>query len=81
MTKYAIVNADDFGLSNRVNEAILEAHRNGIVTSTTLMANMPGSRHAVELAKRNGSLGVGLHVNLSFGAAFACRKHPISSWG
>lgn len=67
MTKYLIVNADDFGLSKRVNEAIIQAHRDGIVTSATLMANMPGFHHAVVLAKRNGSLGIGLHVNLSIG--------------
>ncbi|WP_158301621.1 carbohydrate deacetylase [Paenibacillus mesophilus] len=67
MSKYVIVNADDFGLSKHINEAILEAHRNGIVTSTTLMANMPGFNHAVLSAKRNRSLGVGLHANLSYG--------------
>jgi predicted glycoside hydrolase/deacetylase ChbG (UPF0249 family) len=34
-----IVNADDFGLTRRVSQGILDAHRNGIVTSTTLLAN------------------------------------------
>lgn len=67
MTKYLIVNADDFGLSPKVNDAIIQAHRYGIVTSATLMANMPGFQHAVGLARQHKSLGVGLHVNLSSG--------------
>ncbi|MDF2661460.1 MAG: hypothetical protein K0Q94_4251 [Paenibacillus sp.] len=75
MTQYLIVNADDFGLSVRVNEGILEAHRNGIVTSTTLMANMPGFNHAVYMANRTSSLGVGLHLNLSSGKPLS----PIES--
>jgi len=37
--KRLIVNADDFGLTENVNRGILDAHREGIVTSTTLLAN------------------------------------------
>ena len=60
-----IVNADDFGLTSGVNRAILEAHRNGIVTSATLMANSQAFAGATELA-RSGSdkLSVGCHVVL-----------------
>lgn len=47
MTKL-IVNADDFGYSKGINLGIIEAHREGIVTSTTLMTNMPD-----ELKKAN----------------------------
>ena len=46
-----IVNADDFGLSRGVNLGIIEAHKNGIVTSTTLMVTMNEVEHALELAK------------------------------
>ena len=47
-----IVNADDFGLSKGVNLGIIEAHKNGIVTSTTLMVTMNEVEHALNLAKK-----------------------------
>lgn len=59
-----IVNADDFGYTRGVNEGIVEAHRNGILTATTLMANAPAFEHAVDLALRNPSLDVGCHLML-----------------
>ncbi|SKC56862.1 chitin disaccharide deacetylase [Maledivibacter halophilus] len=62
-----IVNADDFGYSKAVNLGILEAYKNGVVSSTTLMTNMPGADHAFEIAKENPGLGVGIHLVLSCG--------------
>lgn len=62
-----IINADDFGYSKGVNYGIIEAHQNGIVTSATLMVNMPGAEHAVKLAKENPTLGVGIHLVLTCG--------------
>jgi len=62
--KKVIINADDFGLSKGVNEGIILAHQKGILTSTTLMANMPGFTQAVGLAKQNEKLGVGIHLNI-----------------
>jgi hopanoid biosynthesis associated protein HpnK len=62
-----IVNADDFGLSASVNEAVIRAHREGILTSASLMVNEPGFEQAVELARENPRLGVGLHLTLLFG--------------
>ncbi|KNB71651.1 chitin disaccharide deacetylase [Brevibacillus reuszeri] len=62
-----IVNADDFGYSKGVNLGIIEAHREGIVTSATMMVNMGGFAHAVELAKENPKLGVGIHLVLDCG--------------
>ena len=66
-TKRLIVNADDFGLTEKVNEAIVACHRHGIVTSTTLMANGAAFEHAVALAARTPGLGVGVHLNLTEG--------------
>jgi chitin disaccharide deacetylase len=66
-----IVNADDFGLTPGVNRAIIEAHTRGIVTSATLMANMPAFDEAVELAKAHPRLGIGLHFNLTQGRPLA----------
>ena len=62
-----IVNADDFGLSSPVNEAVVRAHREGILTTASLMANEPGFDEAVKLAKENPRLGVGLHLTLLMG--------------
>jgi chitin disaccharide deacetylase len=66
-----IVNADDFGLTPGVNRAIIEAHTHGIVTSATLMANMPAFTEAVALAKAHPKLGIGLHFNLTQGKPLA----------
>jgi chitin disaccharide deacetylase len=62
-----VVNADDFGLSHSVNEAVIRAHRDGILTSASLMVNEPGFGEAVKLAKENPQLGVGLHLTLLMG--------------
>jgi hopanoid biosynthesis associated protein HpnK len=59
-----IVNADDFGLSHSVNAAVIRAHREGILTSASLMVNEDGFDEAVKLAKENPKLGVGLHLAL-----------------
>ncbi len=65
MVKILIVNADDFGMSESICNGIEHCHKNGIVTSTSLMSNMPLLDLAAEIAERNKNLGVGLHINLS----------------
>jgi chitin disaccharide deacetylase len=60
--KRLIVNADDFGFTRGTNEGIVRAFKDGIVTSTTLMANGEAFEHAVELAKANPTLGIGCHL-------------------
>ena len=62
-----IVNADDFGRSHSINEAVIRAHREGILTSASLMTNEPGFDEAVKLANENPKLGVGLHLTLLCG--------------
>ena len=62
-----IVNADDFGRSHSINQAVLRAHREGILTSASLMVNEPDCAEAVALAKANPKLGVGLHLTLLYG--------------
>jgi len=66
-----IVNADDFGYSKGVNLGIIEAHANGIVTSTTMMMNMPEVQHAVKLASAFPELDVGIHFVLTAGRPMA----------
>lgn len=62
-----IVNADDFGRSRSINEAVIRAHQEGILTTTSLMVNEVAFDEAVELAKKNPKLGVGLHLTLVCG--------------
>jgi predicted glycoside hydrolase/deacetylase ChbG (UPF0249 family) len=64
MDKRIIINADDFGLCNSVNQAVAQAHTKGVLTSATIMANMPAAEGAVKLAKQMLGLGVGVHLNL-----------------
>lgn len=61
-----IVNADDFGYSERVNAAILRAHREGILTTTSLMVAEAGFEEAVAIARNTPALGVGLHVATTY---------------
>lgn len=62
-----IFNSDDFGYSYGVNYGIIDAYQRGILTSTTLMANMPGFKHAVQLKEMMPDLGVGVHLTLTCG--------------
>jgi hopanoid biosynthesis associated protein HpnK len=64
-----IVNADDFGRSPSINLAVIRAHREGILTTASLMVNEPAADEAVGLARENPRLGVGLHLALVCGAA------------
>jgi hopanoid biosynthesis associated protein HpnK len=59
-----IFTGDDFGLAEPVNEAIVEAHRKGVLTSASLMAGEPFFRDAVDMAASHPSLRVGLHLTL-----------------
>lgn len=69
-----IVNADDLGWTEGVNRGIAEAHRNGIVTSASLLANGAAFGSAVELVRTTPALGVGVHLNLSDGEPVAPRE-------
>lgn len=57
-----IVNADDFGISAEVNEAVIRAFREGVLTSTSLMVTGAAFQQAVDLAKQNPGLAVGIHL-------------------
>ena len=66
MTRRLIVNADDFGLTRGISEGILDAHRHGIVTSTTVLVTSRIDADLVARAK-DSALGIGLHVNFTLG--------------
>jgi chitin disaccharide deacetylase len=63
--RFVIFNADDFGYTRGVNRGIAEAHRNGVVTSTSLIVNAAATDEAVRLAGELPDLSVGLHVNFT----------------
>ena len=65
--KNLIVNADDLGWTDGVNRGIVHAHRNGIVTSASLLANGAAFESAVEMARAAPAMGVGVHLNLNDG--------------
>ena len=67
--KRIIVNADDFGISHGVNHAVIAAVDSGCVSSATLLVNGDAATDAARLALTRPALGVGLHFNLTFGAA------------
>lgn len=69
-----IVNADDFGASRSINSAVIQAHKNGILTTASLMVNGGAFAEAVELAKANPTLGVGLHLSLCCGISSLSRE-------
>jgi predicted glycoside hydrolase/deacetylase ChbG (UPF0249 family) len=76
--KNLIVNADDLGWTDGVNRGIAEAFRNGIVTSTSLLANGAAFDSGVATAKSAHGLGVGVHLNLSDGPPVADRETVTS---
>jgi len=76
--KHLILNADDFGMTLGVNQGIIRAHRDGILTSATLMANGLAYDDAVVQAKTVPELGVGCHLVLIGGKAVAPLKQVKS---
>lgn len=68
MERLLIVNADDFGLCKAQNYGIVEACRDGIVTSTTAMMNAEAVEHAAALSRSLSQLAVGMHFVLTLGA-------------
>jgi len=64
MSRLLVVNADDLGLSEAVNDGVMRAHRHGIVTSASLMVRGEAAEAATAAAERHPALGLGLHVDL-----------------
>ena len=62
--KRLIVNADDFGLDENINNGIIKGYRDGFITSTSIMPNATYFKQAVKLAKENPQLGIGIHLTL-----------------
>ncbi|HXT97039.1 MAG TPA: ChbG/HpnK family deacetylase [Polyangia bacterium] len=67
-----VVNADDFGMSPAISRGILRAHRDGIVTSTSLLGNVSDLAAAKAMLAEAPNLGVGVHLAL-------CGGHPVAT--
>ncbi|HUO33992.1 MAG TPA: ChbG/HpnK family deacetylase [Candidatus Acidoferrum sp.] len=64
---FLIVNADDLGMTHSITDGIFLAHSHGILTSASLMPNMPAAEYAVERLQDTRTLGVGCHLNICQG--------------
>lgn len=62
-----IINGDDFGITHGCNLALIDCYQKGLMTSTSMMTNMPFALEASSLAKENPGLSVGLHFCLTAG--------------
>lgn len=71
--KKIIINADDFGITPLVSEGIVYGHKNGQLSSTTVLSNCLND-HTVKLIQETRSLGFGVHLNLTLGAPLTNNK-------
>lgn len=78
--KQLVINADDFGFTRDVNAGIVHAHREGVLTATTLMANGNAFDDAVRLAAENPSLDVGCHLVLVQGVSLLDGRPLARNW-
>jgi len=67
MVKKLIINGDDFGVTEGVTKGTIDSHADGVLTSTTLLVNMPFTEFALEEAKKYPDLGVGIHLAATIG--------------
>jgi len=66
-SRFVVINGDDFGFSGGVNQAIIQAHEHGVLTSTSLMVSGDAAAEAIALAHEHPNLAVGLHLVLVCG--------------
>lgn len=81
MKKYLIINADDLGLSKEINDGIMDAHRNGIATSASLMTNQEYFSDVLPAIEQNPNLGVGIHLNILRGRPISQLEYLVDSRG
>lgn len=75
--KYLVTVADDLGRSASVNEAIAEAHDNGILTAASLMAGGEAFQDAIQIALKRRHLSVGLHATFCDGLFCRLPGYPL----
>jgi len=76
-----IINADDFGISRPINRAILDAFERRLISSATIMANMPGFDDACRLIHEHGlRQRIGLHLNFTSGTPLSVGIRNCNRW-
>lgn len=73
-----IINGDDFGLTIGVSKGIIDAIKNGLMTDTTAMTNMPYFEESIKMAKENEINEMGIHLTLTCGKP-VLDKNEVSS--
>jgi len=76
MMRRIVFIADDFGLDNDVNDAIVHSHRNGVLTGAALMPGQSGTEQAVRLASQNPQLEIGWHLHVVDSQPLSCSGWP-----
>lgn len=59
-----ILNADDLGMYQAINEAIFRTFKEGLVRSTSLMTPWPAAAHAMKLLEANPAITFGVHLSI-----------------
>lgn len=72
--KRLIINGDDYGYTSEKSEGILKAHKEGMLTSTTVMINIVSKTDINNLLKYKKSLGIGLHLDITRGKPVSLPK-------
>lgn len=78
MGNQLIINADDYGMNNDINDAILELAEMHAISSTTIMANMVSEDYLNEISKYNNSVSIGLHFNILEGKPVSLPEQVFS---
>lgn len=74
MPKLVVINADDLGLSRGTNNGIARAHKEGLLTSASIMPTGPAYKEAVSMTKRLPKLGIGVHLSLTLGKSILTKQ-------
>lgn len=78
--KRIIINADDFGLSKNINDGIIKAHREGVVTSTSVLVTYEGFKHSINILKSTPTLKAGIHLDLDKFFHINHQKGTVMGW-
>lgn len=76
-----IINADDFGLSKSISDGIILGIKEGYITSTSIMSNMPFAEYAIKKAIEQGINCIGLHINLTVGKPIIKNRNLVDNEG
>lgn len=79
--KLLVLNADDFGMGKATNKGIVFCYNNGLLSSASLMPNMPYFSEAVKMLKKEKNLDAGIHLNLTWGKPLTKAKSLTDSKG